>query len=180
MPPRKGIYQRQFSANVSATPTPSDATISWSYSLVNPQARAESKLINNTSAPQEEISEKYMVHHWVSTTIPDSDTSAREKLNQKFVDCEDDDKDAVIDLDMYTYIPTQKDQDSMSMSDIKSAFGGGTAGNALFSSSAAHAIEKDKQDAKEAEEAKQSLKEANVSSNPDDAVKDSEGDVPMN
>ncbi|GMM29911.1 hypothetical protein DAMA08_026560 [Martiniozyma asiatica (nom. inval.)] len=58
----------------------------------------------------------------------------------EFNDCSNDDEDAVIQLSHYTYLPAEEIPDAaMSMSDMKSAVGGGEVGNSLFSSSAAHA-----------------------------------------
>lgn len=187
---RKGIYKSQFSATASATPV-SDGKTSWRYSLVNPAtiSNSEEQPSSSISTPQpEEIPEKFMVREWVSTLIPEG---GAENILASFKDCEDDDKDAVINLDNYTYIPIQKDAPAagsgLTESDIKSAVGGtGNAGSALFSSSAAHAITKDEEAAKEAQEAKESLasasaaeSEAPVDTPVETPIKDSEGDVAM-
>lgn len=65
-----------------------------------------------------------------------------------FKDCEDDDKDAVINLDEYTYIKIEGTRQTdngtgLTEADIKSAVGGTGGGNSLFSSSAAHALKEE-------------------------------------
>lgn len=189
MPLRKGIYKNKFTATASATPSPESKT-TWNYSLVNPATSSSRLAVNGQtpstiSTPQlEELPKKYMIREWTSTVIMEGENTD-EKILDRFRDCEDDDKDAVIDLDNYTYIPIQMGVVSgagLTDLDIKSAVGGtGKAGSALFSSSTAQSIKKDEEAAKEAQEAKDSLAAdvATTTEKAKESENDVEGDVNM-
>lgn len=97
---------------------------------------------SSLSTPQPDVPTKYLVPQWVASTAGEGEEARAAQL-ARFKDCHDDDKDAVLDLSMYTYLPTKTTpgehaSSGLTESDIKSAVGGtGNAGSALFSSSAA-------------------------------------------